>query len=151
MSISGTCSPGKVWRRNAPGALGTTRWRRRPRIFTDAAPLLFGDAAKEARAALPPPNPPARPPAPKFIPAIDPPRYSGKATVALTRVGRPLYIRPALLACRVGRKFRARTLRRDEHLDLSAQIRAPNRGLNATKFRHLSALPVSTDVYIGDM
>ena len=143
MSISGTCSPGKVWRRNAPGALGTTRWRRRPRIFTDAASLLFGDATQEARTARP--NPP------QFSPAIDPPRYSKKAAVALTRVGRPLYSRLALLACRVGRKFRARTLRRDEYLALSAQIRAPNRELNATKFRHSSALPISTDVYIGDM
>ena len=100
---------------------------------------------------FPPPKPPPRPPAPKFIPAIDPPRYSKKATVALTCVGRPLYSRPALLACRVGRKFRARTLLRDEHLALIAQIRAPNRELNATKFRHSAALNIPTDVYIGDL
>ena len=88
---------------------------------------------------------------PQFSPSIGQPRYSYKAAVALIRVERPLYSRPARLACRVGRKFRARTLRRDEYLALSAQILAPNRELNATKFRHSAALPISTDAYIGDM
>ena len=116
-----------------------------PRIFTDAAALLFGDATRESLAALRPR------PAPRFIPGIDPSSYSKKATVALTRVGRPLYSRPALLAFWVGGKFRARTIRRDEYLALSAQTRSPNRELSATEFRHPSALPISTDVYIGDM
>ena len=97
------------------------------------------------------PAPPGQSPPPQFSPAIGPPRYSGKATVAMRRAERPLYGRPALLACRVGRKFRARTVRRDEYLALSAQVRAPNHELNSTKFRHSAALPISTDIYIEDM
>ena len=93
----------------------------------------------------------------QFSPATGPPRYSKKATVALLGAERPLYSLPAPLDFRVGRKYRARTirrartLRRDEYIALSAQILAPKRELNATKFRHSAALPISADVYFGDM
>ena len=98
-----------------------------------------------------PGNPRCPAKSPQFSPAIDPPRYSEMTTVAWILVDRPLYILHSLLACRVGRMFRARTLRRDEYPALSAQIRSPNLELNAKKFRHSAALPISTDVYIGDM
>ena len=81
---------------------------------------------------------------------IDPPLFE-KVAVALLRVERPLYSRLALLACRAGRKCRSRTLRRDEHLAISAQIRAQNRDLNKTRIRHSAALRIPADVYIGDM
>ena len=101
---------------------------------------------------IPPQHPPTRTHPTRPIQRLDrPTALFEKATVALRRVERPLYSRPALLACRVGRGRRARTLRRDEYLALSAQIRAPNRELNATKFRHLAALQISTDVYFGDI
>ena len=68
---------------------------------------------------------------PQFSPAIYPPRYSAKVAVALLCVARPrpLYSRPALPACRIGRKRRARTVRRDVRIALSAHLHAPKNGL----------------------
>ena len=96
------------------------------------------------------PRPPAATPRPNSAPRYTH-CYSKKATVALTRAERPLYRRPAHLACRIGRKCRARALHRDDYFALIAQNRAPNRDLNETKFRHSTSLPHSADVYIGDM
>ena len=115
MYISGAFIPGYVWRRNASGGLWTYALAPRPSHFCLRLHLLGGARAaalwlesftQESRTARP---------SPQIKPLDRPPRYSENATIARPRA---LYSHSALPACRVGRKCRARTVRRDERRSL---------------------------------
>ena len=137
-------------------ALWPTRRRQRANVFRNttcylgraAPPFGLEMLAKK-------PEPPGR--RPQFSPAINPPRYSEKAAGALHCVAQPMpqYSHPAPPACRVGRKCRARALRRDEYLALSAFSRCPKNGemrrISASRLDIFQLMPISGACSPGDV